>query len=280
MRTLGLHRITVIAGVVLLLAAPTWAQRIDEFDALPTPDIGAVIPGGDGVGEGESFGLATQWTVYHASRWQPWNGTATPAYHSATGYIYPSGSVSGSYWTQIDLPAGALIDAICWLFNDDTASGQWHLDFAGYEAAYNGTSPYWIDFDSYASGMAETPGYAVQCRYLDPDVLIRQHDDLNNDGHNHYQSYVLYAYTTGSPVTSLELFGAVARWTRVISPAPTGATFDDVPVGAFGFQHVEALVDSGITAGCGGGNFCPDAPLTRVQMAVFLAKALGLHYPL
>jgi hypothetical protein len=45
------------------------------------------------------------------------------------------------------------------------------------------------------------------------------------------------------------------------------------------FQFVEALAASGITAGCGNGNFCPDAPLTRGQMAVFLSKALGLHWP-
>lgn len=73
---------------------------------------------------------------------------------------------------------------------------------------------------------------------------------------------------------------AVDLWYKnQISPAPATATFSDVPVGAFGFQHVEALSASGITAGCGGGNFCPDAPLTRVQMAVFLSKALGLHWP-
>jgi hypothetical protein len=74
------------------------------------------------------------------------------------------------------------------------------------------------------------------------------------------------------------------RYARVlyylqVSPAPAVATFADVPVGAFGFQHVEALAASGITGGCGGGNFCPNEPLTRVQMAVFLAKALGLHWP-
>ena len=38
------------------------------------------------------------------------------------------------------------------------------------------------------------------------------------------------------------------------------------------------LAASGITAGCGGGNYCPDAPLTRGQMAVFLSRALGLHW--
>ena len=31
--------------------------------------------------------------------------------------------------------------------------------------------------------------------------------------------------------------------------------------------------------GCGSGNYCPDANLTRGQMAVFLSKAMGLHFP-
>jgi hypothetical protein len=35
---------------------------------------------------------------------------------------------------------------------------------------------------------------------------------------------------------------------------------------------------SGITAGCSATLYCPDAPLTRGQMAVFLSKALGLHF--
>ena len=30
----------------------------------------------------------------------------------------------------------------------------------------------------------------------------------------------------------------------------------------------------GITGGCGGGNYCPDTPVTRAQMAVFLLKTL------
>jgi S-layer homology domain len=63
-----------------------------------------------------------------------------------------------------------------------------------------------------------------------------------------------------------------------VSPAPGTATFNDVPTNHPFFQFIEALANSGITAGCGGGNYCPDQPLTRGQMAVFLAKALGLHW--
>lgn len=66
---------------------------------------------------------------------------------------------------------------------------------------------------------------------------------------------------------------------RIVSPAPGIATFNDVPMGHPFFQFIEALAASGITGGCGSGNYCPDAPLTRGQMAVFLSKALGLHWP-
>ena len=43
--------------------------------------------------------------------------------------------------------------------------------------------------------------------------------------------------------------------------------------------HRGSTAAAGITAGCGGGNFCPDQPITRKQEAAFIAKALGLHWP-
>jgi hypothetical protein len=50
-------------------------------------------------------------------------------------------------------------------------------------------------------------------------------------------------------------------------------------VGDLRRQYVEALAAAGISAGCGGGKYCPDDPVTRGQLAVFLARALGLHFP-
>ena len=77
----------------------------------------------------------------------------------------------------------------------------------------------------------------------------------------------------------LQLFKLQASWVRQVSPAPAAASFSDVPAGHPFFQFVEALAKSGITGGCGNGSFCPDQPLTRGQMAVFLAKGLGLAWP-
>ena len=65
-----------------------------------------------------------------------------------------------------------------------------------------------------------------------------------------------------------------------VSPAPATATFPlDVPTTHPFFKFVEAMAASGLTGGCGAGSFCPDQPVTRGQLSVFLASALGLHFP-
>lgn len=63
-----------------------------------------------------------------------------------------------------------------------------------------------------------------------------------------------------------------------VSAAPGSATFNDVPISHPFFQFIEALKASGITGGCQASPplYCPDNPVTRGQMAVFIAKALGL----
>jgi hypothetical protein len=55
-------------------------------------------------------------------------------------------------------------------------------------------------------------------------------------------------------------------------PPATGAVFLDVPAGAFAAAWIERLAAEGITGGCGGGKYCPGAPVTRAQMAPLLLK--------
>ena len=58
-----------------------------------------------------------------------------------------------------------------------------------------------------------------------------------------------------------------------IPPAATGTKFSDVAIGSFGAAFIEELAFEGITSGCGGGNYCPNQTVSRVQMAIFLVKA-------
>jgi SpoIID/LytB domain protein len=54
-------------------------------------------------------------------------------------------------------------------------------------------------------------------------------------------------------------------------------TFDDVRPGAFAFSQINTIAEKGITSGCDTSppRFCPKAPVTRGEMAVFLLRAMG-----
>ena len=120
---------------------------------------------------------------------------------------------------------------------------------------------------SVQTGTAATPGCQLFPAAVTPPVIVN----------NATQVLDLQVSTGASSATS---FSAVKVNYRLrVSPGPATATFADVPTGHPVFPFVEALAASGITGGCGGGNYCPDSPLTRGQMAVFLATALGLHFP-
>jgi hypothetical protein len=60
------------------------------------------------------------------------------------------------------------------------------------------------------------------------------------------------------------------------APPPCSGVFADVACPSPLAAWIEQLAAEGITAGCGGGNFCPAAPVTRGQMAVLLTQAFEL----
>lgn len=64
--------------------------------------------------------------------------------------------------------------------------------------------------------------------------------------------------------------------TAYVPPAATGETFADVTVDTFAAAFIEKLAADGITGGCGGGNYCPNASITRAEMAVFLVMEFNL----
>jgi hypothetical protein len=59
-------------------------------------------------------------------------------------------------------------------------------------------------------------------------------------------------------------------------PPSCSGIFDDVPCPSQFADYIEGLYNEGVTAGCGGNNFCPTANITNGQMAVFLGKGFGI----
>lgn len=90
--------------------------------------------------------------------------------------------------------------------------------------------------------------------------------------HSRLEADRQYAVTVSNGVRDVFGNGAIpATWTIT-----TGTTsFSDTAGSAFAIE-IDWLAERGITLGCGGGRFCPSAPVTREQMASFLARAMQL----
>ncbi len=88
-------------------------------------------------------------------------------------------------------------------------------------------------------------------------------------------------YCPNATVTRAQMavFLLRARYGSGYSPPAATGVFADVTSNYWAAAWIEQLAAEGISAGCGGGNFCPDAPVTRAQMAVFMVRTFDLQQP-
>ena len=81
-------------------------------------------------------------------------------------------------------------------------------------------------------------------------------------------------YCPATTVTrqQMAVFVLKAKHGICYTPPPCTGDFPDVPCSSNFAPWIEQFAAEGITGGCGGGNYCPAATVTRQQMAVFLLK--------
>ncbi|MBI5962475.1 MAG: S-layer homology domain-containing protein [Chloroflexi bacterium] len=84
-------------------------------------------------------------------------------------------------------------------------------------------------------------------------------------------------YCPNSPVTRAQLAVLLLRGIHgaAYTPPAVGAStgFNDVPTTHWAAAWIKQLAAEGITSGCGGGNFCPEASASRAQIAILLVRA-------
>lgn len=256
--------LNIFLGVIAIMGfcfTPAFAEMdnpmssIESEDEFIVEEPGEDLENSDGAFDG-AFGQHMQYTWIPITKFTPWRYTDT---YSVSGiyryFINPGYHYVGS---AINLPSGAYLYGARAYYYDSSAAG--HVEVFIWRQTLPNAQTLLRSVKS--SG---TPGYGSLW-------LLLNHTIRNGDG-----QYVIYLGTsTGS--ADLRVGGVRLYWNRQISPAPSSASFYDVPTNYWAFRAIEALADSGITTGIGGGNFGPDQPVTRAQMAVFLAKALGLHW--
>jgi S-layer homology domain len=85
-------------------------------------------------------------------------------------------------------------------------------------------------------------------------------------------------YCPSSPATREQMAVFVLRTLDPALDPPACGTpvFADVPASSPFCKWIEELARRGVVTGCGGGNYCPTATVTREQMSVFLAVTFSL----
>jgi S-layer homology domain len=244
----------LVAGGLLGVAGGAWGETSPNLLARAR-EVQVVAPSPTP----RTFGPSSQTAhVIGASEFETINDTI--------GYSYILGhlrkSAGGSMFAWVRLPAGAVVESVE-LEGCDTNPAE-QIGFALFRMA----SPNGAPEDVTTTGLTgDTPGCGLFSVTPFPvfSPLV-----IDNDSNTYFLQV-----TTGS----MTGFTAVrVYYSLQVSPAPAVATFSDVPTDHPFFQFVEALVASGITVGCGGGLYCVNNPITRGEMAVFLSKALGLHF--
>ena len=115
---------------------------------------------------------------------------------------------------------------------------------------------------------ADVPATSPFCRFI--EELSRRGVVSGCGGGN---------YCPTAPVTRDQMAIFVLRTLDgTLNPPACGATpmFNDVPASSPFCRWIEELARRGVVTGCGGGNYCPDAPVTREQMGVFLTVTFTL----
>ena len=74
----------------------------------------------------------------------------------------------------------------------------------------------------------------------------------------------------------MAVFLLKAKYGTSYAPPPATGDFSDVATNHWAAAWIEQLAAEGITSGCGTGIYCPESPVTRDQMAVFLVKTFNL----
>lgn len=204
--------------------------------------------------EEESFGTGYQYTWVPAADFQRYYDQGEYLFESYYGYLTSGNLVVAT----IQLPSGAYL-AQARLYYYDVSANDITIGMFRH-TVYTGFSTLCV------ASPTGTPGHTyANC-------------NANTTISNNNNLYHIYVTFIGAGGSSLKFMGVRLLWRRQTSPAPASTTFNDVPTWHWAFRQIEALAKSGITSGCGGGNFCPDMNVTRAQMAVFLSSALGLHW--
>ena len=248
-------------ALAMVFAASAFAQQVGSAAGEPVVVSPSVDP---------EWGTASQSaSVTQVTKMSPPFSTVTWQLDlsSANGVGMFETSAAGDWWGEAVVPSGALVQSVQLEACDTSTTGALLFGLARSTAPAAGVGNV---TPVGSTGVAATPGCAFFSTPVTPPFTVTN----GSQGLHLFLSF-------GTTDNTNRAYALRVFYTLQVSPAPATATFADVSNAHPFYQYIEALAASGITAGCTpppNPNYCPDSALTRGQMAVFLARALGLHW--
>ncbi len=212
----------------------------------------------------------TSYLVVNEMAFSPFNSATTYndiGFGSTSTSRYATGGI-GSFLAPLPLPDGALLVSAELDACDSNASDDHVIGVVG-ECDMFGRNCVAL-----SSSIQTSSDLLEPCKAYTQDLTGLNYT-VDNQAHNYFLQASTKSLDNTNSISAMRI-----GYRLQVSPA-AGQTFNDVPPGDFGYQFIEALAASGITGGCSASPplFCPDATVTRRQMAIFIAKALGLQWP-
>lgn len=230
----------------------------------------AVSAGPAAVARAQSYGQGEQVLAIGSPAFHGVNGTNPSPLYSGNAYLYGA----GNYLAPLELPDGAEITMMCLYADDPDADSLVLAELDAAKMPAGGQSPGLVPVPNSLVTANFDIGFGTVCT---GPLSYTFHTTADVDGQGVEN---LFHFVNVSVVGVDGLGGVRVFWHRQVSPLPGSSSFDDVPLGSTYSQFIEALKSSGVTAGCQADPplFCPDRPITRAEMAVYLSLALGLHW--
>lgn len=217
----------------------------------------------------QSYGPGEQVLAIGAPAFQP-AATGGSSFLSGNAYRYGQ----GGYVAPLSLPDGAEISMMC-LYADDPDAGSLVLaELDAGKMPAGGQDPGLVVVPNSVVTADFNIGFGTVC--TGPmSYTIHTTADLDGNGVEN-----LFHFVNVTVMANAGLGGVRVFWHRQVSPLPAASSFDDVTLGSQYSPFIEALKAAGITGGCQASPplYCPDRPITRAEMAVYMSLALGLHW--
>ncbi len=172
---------------------------------------------------------------------------------------------------------------VAWTLTAGVITGGQGTPTVTFQSGAPGTAMLLELMDSLGSCDVPAAPATISVDFLDVPPANPFHDDVNTVARNSVTAGCGAGnYCPGVSVTRAQMAVFLLKsklGAAHVPPPAIGTVFADVPQGSFAADWIEELFSLGVTGGCGGGNYCPDATVTRAQMAVFLLKTkLGSAY--